>query len=92
MAPGTGTNGATGVSGTAAPGNSGSPTGMNGAGGPAGAPPKPVLAMGISPAQWSNLGPLAKRQLLNTARQNIPSGYKRMVRDYYIRLSELHAP
>ena len=81
--------GQAGTPGAAGQGLSGNPTGMTGPGGPTGAPPKPVLAMGISPAQWSNLGPLAKQQLLNTARQNIPSGYKRMVRDYYIRLSEM---
>ena len=75
--------------GAAAKGLSGNPSGMTGPGGPAGTPPQPIRAMGISPAQWSNLGPLARRQLLNTARQNIPSGYKRMVRDYYIRLSEM---
>ncbi len=72
--------------------DSGNPTGLNGSGGPAGAPPQLVLAMGVSPAQWRNLGPLAQRRLLNTARQHIPSGYKRMVRDYYIRLSEMRAP
>ncbi len=81
--------GQAGTPGAAGKGLSGKPSGMTGPGGPRGAPPKPVLAMGISPEQWSNLGPLAKRQLLNTARQNIPSGYKRMVRDYYIRLSEM---
>ncbi len=81
-----GTGGTQGAAGNALSGN---PNGMTGPGTPTGAPPKPVLAMGISPAQWSNLGPLAKRQLLNSARQNIPSGYKRMVRDYYIRLSEM---
>ncbi|MHB1769333.1 MAG: hypothetical protein ACYCUV_15955, partial [Phycisphaerae bacterium] len=89
---GMGQAGAAGVPGAAGQGNSGNATGITGPGGPTGAPPKPVLAMGISPAQWSNLGPMAKRRLLNTARQNIPSGYKRMVRDYYIRLSEMRAP
>ncbi len=80
-----------GIPGAAGTGISGNPSGITGPGGPAGTPPKPVLAMGISPAQWSNLGPMAKRQLLNTARQNIPAGYKRMVRDYYIRLSEMRS-
>jgi|GEM_PF-3291251 len=92
MGQGMGQAGAAGAPGAAGQGNSGNATGITGPGGPAGAPPKPVLAMGISPAQWSNLGPMAQRRLLNTARQNIPSGYKRMVRDYYIRLSEMRAP
>jgi hypothetical protein len=83
--------GAGGGPGTTGTGISAQPSGVIGPGGLAGTPPKPVLAMGISPAQWSNLGPLAKRQLLNTARQNIPAGYKRMVRDYYIQLSEMRS-
>lgn len=87
----TGQAGAPGTPAAPGQGNSDNPTGSTGPGGPTGAPPKPVLAMGISPSQWSNLGPLARRQLLNTARQDIPSGYKRMVRDYYIRLSEMRA-
>jgi hypothetical protein len=90
--PGVGQAGAVGAAASATgAGISGNPKGLNGSGGPVGAAPKPVLALGISPAQWRNLGPLTKRQLLNTARQNIPSGYKRMVRDYYIRLSEMRS-
>ncbi|MGC9259729.1 MAG: DUF4175 family protein [Phycisphaerae bacterium] len=101
-APGAGTETSLAMEGQAGAGNgnpsfgppasTGNPTGLSGSGGPTGGPPKPVLAMGVSPAQWRNLGPLAKMRLLNTARQNIPSGYKRMVRDYYIRLSEMQVP
>ncbi len=55
-----------------------------------GTPPKVVTQLGVSPAEWRNLGPLRQKQLLDTARQNIPPGYRRMVRDYYLRLAKMH--
>ena len=55
----------------------------------AGAPPKAVTALGISPQTWRNLGPLARQHLLDTARQSIPPGYRHMVRDYYVRLAQM---
>ncbi len=54
-----------------------------------GTPPKALQEMGILPAQWRNLGPLVQKQLLATARQEIPPGYRRMVRDYYLRIARL---
>jgi hypothetical protein len=52
--------------------------------------PKSVAALGISPAQWVRLGALRQKQLLNTARQAIPPGYRQMVRDYYVKISRLN--
>lgn len=88
MATGTGPS----VAGTRGAANSG---GIGGAGSGIGADrasgqvPKSVAALGISPAQWVRLGALRQTQLLNTARQAIPPGYRRMVRDYYVKISRL---
>lgn len=51
--------------------------------------PQAVSALGISPAQWVKLGTLRQNQLLNSARQSIPPGYRQMVRDYYVKIARL---
>ncbi|MGC8560179.1 MAG: DUF4175 family protein [Phycisphaerae bacterium] len=76
-------------SGGPAGGPSGEGTGI-GADHASGQIPKSVAALGISPAQWVRLGALRQKQLLNTARQAIPPGYRQMVRDYYVKISRLN--
>jgi len=66
----------------------GSGTGI-GADNATGQEPKAVSELGISPAQWIKLGALRQKQLLNTARQSIPPGYRQMVRDYYVKIAQL---
>lgn len=56
-----------------------------------GSVPTAVSALGISPAQWVKLGALRQKQLLNSARQSIPPGYRQMVRDYYEKIANLNA-
>ena len=51
-------------------------------------PPR-VKAFGISPAEWEHLGPLQQLRLLNIARQKLPSGYRRIIRNYYLRIADL---
>ncbi len=51
--------------------------------------PPQVTALGISPAEWEHLGPLQQLRLLNIARQKLPSGYRRIIRDYYLRIAAL---
>ncbi len=53
--------------------------------------PPQVTALGISPAQWEHLGPLQQLRLLNIARQRLPAGYRRTIRDYYLRIAALRA-
>ena len=84
--PGTGNS----VPGMANQGLASRPVGSSGGNTANGVPPKTVTELGISPAEWRNLGPLRQKELLNTARQNIPAGYRRMVRDYYLRLAKMH--
>jgi Domain of unknown function (DUF4175) len=66
-------------------------TGASAAQNTTGQTPAAVFQMGISPAQWRDLGPLEQQQLINAARQNLPPGYEEMIRDYYIRLSEMNS-
>ncbi len=54
-------------------------------------PPQAVTALGVSPDVWRRLGPLARTQLLDSARQGIPPGYRRQVREYYLRLAAMRA-
>lgn len=51
--------------------------------------PPQVTALGISPAQWEQLGPLRQLRLVNIARQKLPFGYRRIIRDYYLRIARL---
>lgn len=81
--------GAMGVA-SAQPGSGAAGTGISADLRPTGQMPKTVSALGISPAQWVNLGPLEQKQLLSTARQSIPPGYRQLVRDYYVRISRLN--
>ena len=96
-----GASGGMAMGSTGSSGTQGSPSanpGGHGGGGisgnqkaPSSMPPATVAQMGISPAQWRNLGPLEQQQLVNTAGQNLPPGYEEMVRDYYIRLAEMNS-
>ncbi len=93
--PNTGNPGNTLASGMPQPGMAqdglaGRPGGASGFAASNGIPPKAVTELGISPAQWRNLGPLHQKELLDTARQKIPAGYRRLVRDYYLRLAKMH--
>ncbi|NNM88075.1 MAG: hypothetical protein HKL95_06115 [Phycisphaerae bacterium] len=51
--------------------------------------PPQVTALGMSPAEWEHLGPLQQLRLLNIARQKVPSGYRRIIRNYYLRIADL---
>ncbi|NNM85595.1 MAG: DUF4175 family protein [Phycisphaerales bacterium] len=53
-------------------------------------PPTAVASLGISPADWRNLGPLQRQNLVNAAGQKIPAGYRDMIRQYYLRLARMH--
>ncbi len=77
--------------GQAAPGMSSNPAGMSGPGGLAGRLPPRISALGISAAEWENLGPLRQQRLINIARQKLPPGYRRLIRNYYLRIARMGA-
>ena len=77
--------------GQAAPGMSSNPSGISGPGGHAGRLPPRISALGISAAQWENLGPLRQQRLINIARQKLPPGYRRLIRNYYLRIARMGA-
>ncbi|MGC8552626.1 MAG: DUF4175 family protein [Phycisphaerae bacterium] len=86
MAGGTGQN-------SASPGTSGQGGGGGGINAPQqmnDKPPADVASLGISPADWRNLGPLQRQNLVNAAGQKIPAGYRDMIRQYYLRLARMH--
>ncbi len=72
-----------------APGSAG--TGLSGPLTSAGMVPLQITALGISPAQWEHLGPLQQLRLLNLARQKFPSGYRRIIRNYYLRIADVRS-
>ena len=72
-----------------ATGMSSNPSGMSGLGHPAGKLPPKVSALGISAAEWENLGPLRQQRLINIARQKLPPGYRRLIRNYYLRIADM---
>ncbi len=73
------------------PGMSADPSGMSGPGHPAEKLPPRISALGISAAEWENLGPLRQQRLINIARQKLPPGYRRLIRNYYLRIARIGA-
>lgn len=69
-------------------------TGANGARGTAaataGPPPAAIRDLGISLEHWARLPPLARRDLLAAAQQSGPPAYRQMIRDYYLKLAQMH--
>lgn len=77
--------------GDANPGMSSHPSGMSGPGHAPGKLPPRISALGISAAEWENLGPLRQQRLINIARQKLPPGYRRLIRNYYLRIAHMDA-
>ena len=51
--------------------------------------PKEVQDVGISPSDWARLSPELQSQLLHSAQQPGPPGYRDMIKNYYSRIARM---
>jgi hypothetical protein len=52
--------------------------------------PAAIRDLGLSADQWARLPPLAQHDLLAAAQQSAPPEYREMVRDYFVKVSQMH--
>ena len=53
--------------------------------------PKEVQEVGVAPSDWIKLPPEMQDQLLHSAQQPGPPGYRDMIKNYYSRIARMQS-